>query len=62
MRHNFTITITEEDAILLDDCANSVSDLLYKIGKLIEEINQNDIEMAKDITCEECGWAQDPGF
>lgn len=62
MRHNFTITITEEDAILLDDWANSVSDLLYKIGKLIEEINQNDIEMAKDITCEECSWAQDPGF
>lgn len=62
MKHDFTIIITEEDAILLDDSANSVSDLLYKIGKLIEKINQNDIEVAKDTICEECGWAQDPGF
>ena len=62
MKHNFTITITEEDVILLDDSANSISDLLYKIGKLIEEINQNDIEVIKDTICEECGWAQDPGF
>lgn len=62
MKHNFTITITEEDVILLDDSANSISDLLYKIGKLIEEINQNDIEVIKDTICEECGWAQDQGF
>ena len=55
MQRRFSIVIMEEDAMLLDITVNGEAELLAEIGKLIEAIHKNDIEIIKDSYCEDSG-------
>ena len=55
MQRRFSVVIIEEDAMLLDITVNGEAELLAEIGKLIEAIHKNDIEIIKDSYCEDSG-------
>lgn len=53
MQRRFSVIIMEEDAMLLDITVNGEAELLAEIGKLIEAIHKDDIELIKDSYCED---------